>query len=385
MSVFSWAFKSNKELGNSEIPEIFPLALKSDIFVKSDVFNTYSKILTDVAERTHGLTEEQSVSLWDSCEQSESNFGLISLLAHAMTNQTDLFLVYKPSVQVLRKATSEEEQKIRLDYEKGGESSTGVYCSFKRYRRTEMLEIYSAFEYCVLASLNKTLNVSKALQLKVGDLRQSVSLADAGIAREQAMSIAKALGNGNDILIDAKDTIATATPDTAPTEKAISFLDAKRAFILGLPLSYVVGEQAGGMNATGEADMRAVERGLRQYFVSILRPVVQAIFNIEVEFKTQDFRQITAALAVLTAFDLTSDDNISQATKRDIVARVFDLDADEELKLIEKEEKEAEAEAAKAPKVPFAPPTAQNGNPAAVALGAPKFGVATELATEKAV
>ena len=66
-------------------------------------------------------------------------------------------------------------------------------CLFKKYRRTEMLEIYSAFEYCVLAGLNKKLNISKATQIKVKDLRASVSLADAGVAIEQAKSIAKAL------------------------------------------------------------------------------------------------------------------------------------------------------------------------------------------------
>src|SRR5690606_8182713 len=124
--------------------------------------------------------------LWDNYIQSEANLGLVSLLAEAMTSKADLYLVYKPSVKVLRKATPEEEQEIRRDYEKSAKSSVGVFLSFKNYRRTDMLNIYSHFEYCVLASLNKTLNLSKAIQLKMSDLRASVSLMDSNVAKEQA-------------------------------------------------------------------------------------------------------------------------------------------------------------------------------------------------------
>jgi hypothetical protein len=171
--------------------------------------------------------------------------------------------------------------------------------------------------------------------------------------------------NGNDVMLDAKDSVATATPDTSPTEKAIGFLDAKKAFILGLPLSYTVGEQTGGIGSTGEADMRAVERGLRQYFVSIIQPVFKAVFGVETEFKSQDFRQMTTALEVLKIFDLVSDENISSETKKNIVARVFDLDPDKEKKALEAEAKDREkeeADAAKAQPNPAVPPQGQPGN-----------------------
>lgn len=344
MSLISWAFKSQAELSNSEIPEIFPLALESAVFVKADILNTYVKILTDVAERTHGLKEDQEPLLWDSAVQTKTNEGLISLLACAMADKKDLFLVYNPSVGIIRKATQEEEQKIRDDYAKLGESKVGVYVSFRGYRRTDMLEIYSSFEYCVLGNLNKTLNVAKSVQFKIGDLRKSVSLADSGIAREQARSIAEAMRRGNDVLLDATDSVTTATPDTAPAEKAIAFLDAKRAFILGLPLSYVVGEQTAGIGSTGEADMRAVERGLRQYFVSIIRPIFEELFKVTVEFKSQDFRQMNTALEVARTFDLVSDDYISRESKQQIIARVFDLDPDKEKKALAREEAEDERE-----------------------------------------
>lgn len=354
MSILSWAFKSNAELGNSEIVDMFPLSIRSDFFVRADILQTYQKILTDVAERTHGLKEENEPLLWDSAVATEAAEGLITLLACAMTDNKELFLVLKSGV--LRKADSTEEKKIREDYKKKGESSIGVFISFKDYQRTEMLKIYSTFEYCVLGSLNKTLNIAKSVQLKISELRSSVSLNDAGIAREQAKSIADAMRRGNDVFMDAKDIVATATPDTSSTEKAMVFLDGKRAFILGLPLSYVMGEQTGGLGSTGEADMRAVERGLKQYFVSIIRPVFEALFGDDVTFKSQDFRQMATAIEVLKAFELSTNENLSNQTKQEITARVFDVDPEEEKKRIEKEAKEREALKAANP-----PVVAQNG------------------------
>lgn len=340
MGAFSFLF-SVAQPTNSEIPEIFPLALRASEFTKSNIVSTYLKILTDTMERTHGLPTALQPLLWDNCLANESSEGLISLLAKAMSDKADLFLVYATSVKVLRKATSEEQRQIEADYKKSGESSVGVFISFKNYRRTEMLEIYSALEYCVLSSLNKSLNVAKAVQVKIKDLRGSVSLTDSSKAVDQARSIAEALRKGNDVLIDVGDTIETAKVDTAPTEKAIGFLDSKKAFVLGLPMSYLSGEQTGGIGATGEADMRAVERGLKLYWISILRPTIKALFGNETEFKSQDFRQITSGLEALKAFDLVSDDILSKDAKQKLVVRMFDLDAaaEEKAKLAEEKER----------------------------------------------
>jgi hypothetical protein len=327
---------------NDELPDIFPLDVVQRDFTRMDILSTYTKILTDTIERTFGIPKQLEKLLWDNCVQTESNDGLITLLAEAMTEQRDLFIVYSPSVKILRKATEKEEAQIRDDYKKMGESKVGVYISFKKYRRTQMLLVYSSFEYCVLASLNKTLNISKAVQIKINDLRASVSLNDSEVAKEQGQKIAKALSNGKDVMLDKNDEITSANPDTSSTEKAIGFLDAKRAFILSLPISYISGLQTAGIGSTGEADTKAVERGLKQYFVSIVQPVLNSLFNIETKFKSQDFRQMNTALEVLKTFDLVSDENMSREAKQEIVSRVFELDANEERANIEKESRKRE-------------------------------------------
>ncbi len=342
MGMFSFLQKGSITSGNA-LPEIFPFQILQNKFVEADVSSTFVKILTDTIERTSGLPKKYEPLLWDNCVQNEATKGLISHLADAMTCQKDIYLVYVSAVNVLREATREEEEKIKADYEKRGESKVGVYISFKKYSKSEMLKIYSAFEHCVLASLHKTLNLSKAVQIKVSELRSSVALMDSSVAMDQARSMADALACGKDILLDVKDMIETATPDTSTTEKAIAFLEAKKAFILGLPTSYISGLQTTGIGSTGEADMRAVERGLKNYFVSIIRPTLKALFGVDVEFKTQDFRQMASALEILKTFELVDNNLISFESKQELISRMFDLDVDEEKKNIKKELKTSEA------------------------------------------
>lgn len=314
---------------NSELPEIFKLRMSLLDFVETDIFTIYSKILTDCAERTQGIPEEITPLLWDNCLQNESTYGLVTLLAYAMANKTELFLVYNPALKVLRKATEDEARQIKQDYKLRGTSKTGVYVSFQNYKRTDMIKLYSEMEYCVIYSLNKLANLSKSIQFKMSDMRKGVGLNDQEVAINQAKAIAKALGNGQDVMMDALDIIATATPDITATKESIVFLDSKRAFYYNMPISYINGEQTPGIGSTGEADTKAIERGLKQYYISDFKPVVEAVFRIQTSFKSNDFRQINSALEALKTFDLVSDDLISMDNKKIVVSRLLDIENDQ--------------------------------------------------------
>lgn len=327
MNPFNWIFKDTSELGKAGLPAIFNLALKENEFVKSDILNTYSMILTDTFERTQGLTDEQTQALPDSYVKSGSPSGLISLLSNAMATLGEIYIVYKAGV--VRLADDKEKEQIKKDYDKKAESKVGIFVSFKCYPRTERLRIFSALEYCVLCSLNKTMHISKAMQVKIDNVRASVSLQDSSIAIDQARDISKALGDGMDVLMDAKDVIVTATPDTSSSEKAIAFLENKKAFILSLPLSYVNGQQTAGIGSTGEADMRAIERGLRQYFASIVQPVCRQLFGAEVVFKSLDFRDLNSAIEASKAMTLIDDSVLPPEYKVQIMSRVWDFNLDE--------------------------------------------------------
>lgn len=322
--MFNW-FGANKSLANDELPDIFPLSIAKSDFVKTDVINIYTKILTDVIERTQGIPEEAESALWDSCLASEASLGLVSLLAEAMESKGELFLVYK--VGVLRKATDDEKRQIEDDYKRLNKSSVGVYVSFKNYSKTDMVKLYSALEYCTIGALNKSLNLSKAIQIKISDMRGSVSLSNVADAKAQAVAIAENMAKGNDVTLDAKDVIETSKPDIASIESGMAFIDNKRSFYLGMPKSYIDGDQTTGMGSTGEQDTKAIERGLKNYYESIIRPVLNALFGINTEFKSQDFRLLSSGLEAVKVFSLIEGSElISDEEKRMIVSKLFDLD-----------------------------------------------------------
>jgi hypothetical protein len=325
---FGWGGGS---VPSDELPLIFPMPLAKDSFIEIDVINIYQKILTDVMERVHGLDDEKTEILWDNCIQSEANHGLISLLARAMAFRKELFLVYDAALNLLRLADPVEQQTIKTDYAKTGGSDLGIYVSFQHYLKSDLVRLYSALEYCTIASLNKSLNLSTAIQLKMSDMRQSTGLSDSQKVIEQAQKIAKALGNGRDVLMDAKDIIENALPDLTSVNASIEYLSEKRAFYLGMPASYLCGEQTTGISSTGEADTKAVERGLKNYYFSIMKPVLEALFqdDVSLSYKSQDFRQIDQAMNALKVFSVTDDTLLSVENKTLILNKLLDLPEDE--------------------------------------------------------
>lgn len=324
---FSW---TSGQTGTQELPEVFPLPVPQGDYINTDVTTIYSKILTDTLERTHGLEEDQVPLLWDSCMKSSKSEGLLTMLAKAMTDKAELYLVYDKAVNVIRLATQEEKNKIQQDYMTKAESSSGVYITFKAYKRSDMVKLYSALAYCTVSALNRTLNISAAVQLKFSKLRESVSLTDSGIAEAQAQSIATALLNQRPIMMDAADSVETASPDLSATEKSIAFISSKLAFYLGMPSSYITGDQTTGIGSTGEADMRAVERGLKAYYYSILKPSLEAIFGVTVEYKSQDVRNIQSGIEVLKVFSMTDEELLSRENKTMILNKILDLPEDAE-------------------------------------------------------
>jgi hypothetical protein len=315
----------------TELPEIYELGTDQGEFVKTDVITLYSKILTDVFERTQGLDKKQEPMLWDNCVQSESSDGLVSLIAKAMYEKKDLFIVYEPAIDVIRVATSSEQEQIKKGFKKElranlGDGKIGAYISFKNFDRNDMIKLYSGLEYCTISSLYKNMNLSKAIQIKAHKLREGVGANDSSVAKAQAQAIAQNLKDGKDVLLDAEDTIETAKPDISATEKSETFINQKLSKYLGLPAAYITGVQTGGLGTTGENDTKATERGLKNYFHSIVQPVCKAIFEKDVTYKSQDIGQISQGLEALKTFELTSERFITAENKKVVVESLFDLD-----------------------------------------------------------
>lgn len=313
---------------SSDFPDVFPLPMANGTFVDIDVQNIYARILTDVLERTDGIKDEDQPLLWDNCLANESNEGLVTMLAKAMSKRDQLFLVLEDGLKVIRKATPAEQQTIVADYKDRGESDIGIFITFKEYKRSDMVRLYSGIEYCAVGGLWKQSNVSKAIQFKFTELRASVGLSDSSISAAQAKAMAEGLGAGKDLMMDAKDVIELAKVDVTATEATMELVQRKRSEYLNMPASYFNGEQKKGMTDTGKADARAVERGLKGYYFSIIKPVLEALFEGKTTFKSDDFEQLDSSLEALKTFDVTSDDHLSAENKTKLTNKLFGLPVD---------------------------------------------------------
>lgn len=327
----SWlSFLSGGSDSVDSLRDIFPIPIAQKDFVSIDVQNIYTRILTDVLERTQGIPEDAKNLLWDNCLGSEKPDGLITMLAKAMVNKKELYLVYRKDLKVIRAATPTEEAQIREDYKALGESKVGVYITFKNYIKSDMVQFYSLLEYCAIGGLWKQANLSKAVLLKISDLRASVSLADAAKAQSQGKALADGLADGKDVVMDAKDIIESLAPDLTATNSTLELISKKHSFYLGLPASYFSGEgQATSMSDTGKADSKAVERGLKPYYFSIAKPVIEGIFGSKTTFKSEDAEGLTAALNALEIMDRTSNEFLGKDNKTLVVNKAFGLDENE--------------------------------------------------------
>lgn len=318
-----------------KLPDIFPIPIAQIDFVKIDVQNIYSRILTDVLERTDGLKDAEKPLLWDNCLASEKQDGLLTLLAKAMANKAELYLVYLPALKVVREATGEEQVKIKDAYKliaepvKLGEGGIGLFVTFKNYIKSDMVKFYSALEYCSVGGLWKQANISKSIQIKISDLRGSVSLGDSAAAKTQAKNMADGMAEGRDVLTDAKDVIESLSPDMTATNATLELIAKKQSFYLGMPASYFYGEQSKGLSDTGKADSKATERGLKAYYFSVIKPVLEGLFGGKTKFKSDDAENIETALKTLETMDRTSEAYLSVENKTLVVNRAFGLDESE--------------------------------------------------------
>lgn len=310
----------------NELPEIFPFPFDKGKFVEIDVLTIYTRILTDVLERTSGIPKGLENLLWDNCLASENNEGVVTLIAKAMLNKSDLFLVYVPNIKLIRKADTSEENKIREDYKKSNKSDVGVFASFRNFKKCDMIKLYSELEYLSICSLYKSSNISAAIQIKLEDLRKSVGAFDSDAIFKQARDIADALKKGKSVAVDSKDTITTSTPDLTAVKESLDFTAQKQSLYLGMPASWITGlAKVGSLGDTGEGEARAVERGLKPYFFSIIKPICEALFDVTLTFKSDDHYGLSVATQLLTTFEATSEQFISSENKTELLNKAFGL------------------------------------------------------------
>lgn len=276
------------------MPRPFVMQMLFDRFIFVKGKNIFYNILLECFNRSSGLDDKQAQSMFDNFNSAYSmgTCGVLSLLSEAMIRRTTVYIHYDKTSGVARRATGEEQAKILSDYQRQAYSDTGVLCNFNRFDKADLVKMYLGLLYGALEAMNTQTGLARALKFKAKDLRVTQS----NISNEefilQAKSIVEGLKEGKSILIDKDDEIDLTKIDSDPIKEAVSFYSQLMAGELGVSSSFITGVVASGMNSTGEAEIEKNESGIKLFFNSIFKPCCDALFGIDLTYKTDNYRRV---------------------------------------------------------------------------------------------
>ena len=291
MNEFLKIFKKNT--GGTVVTDLAnPYALEVDreLFKNFKTSILYQKILKRCYAKSTGLTDEEAQNLWDSAELSNAKYGIISLVADAMTYKKELILVNDAGI--VRVADVKEAEQIKADYATKSKSSIGVYMNFQKYTLTDIIKLYMDLIFDIMGGAKVNLGLAKALQYKISEMRKLIGASSAEDPMGQAQKIVEALKKGDSVAIDGQDNIVTTPLQTAPVVDALKMVYGLLASEIGVSISFVAGELTSGMAVTGEADVNANEDGIKDFFNSVYRPIISKLFSKEIKFKTDNWRKV---------------------------------------------------------------------------------------------
>jgi|GEM_PF-6161416 hypothetical protein len=311
MSKFFGGLFGNSSRPSEEVLKApFVLNFNKETFCEIKIETLYKKILHRCYARSAGAKDDKKIaSLFDSKEKSGSPSGLITLLAQSMAKKQEVGIVYDSGV--VRLATFTEKQKIKKDYISGAQSADGVLVDFTKYCLTDLVSGYMGMIYDILDSMNVQVGLAKALQIKVSNLRGTVSSVGQDEPVAQAKAINESLKGGNSVLLDKNDEVDLLTLNSSAVAEAISLVNSQLATDIGMSLSFVNGELTSGMSATGEADSNQDEEGVKDFFNSIFKATTDRLYDWKLRFVSDDWRYFSAmidSLIVVENSGLLSDD-----------------------------------------------------------------------------
>ena len=300
MSIFNfWGTKTDVVL--MALPRPFEMQLCFEDFINKKLQNIYIAMLQECYKQSKGLDDKQAASLWDNFNYISSNAtrGVIRLLAEAMATRSTAFITYDKTTGIARKALGDEQAQIMRDYETKARSDIGIACNFNRFYTTDILKVYLGLLYNTLEAANTQVGLAKAVQVKAKDLRVTQSNNSNSEFIEQARSIVEGVKHGQSVLIDKDDNLELTKVDTKPTQEAITLYSQLMAGELRVSTSFVNGILTAGMNSTGEAEQDANEDGIQNFFNSIFKPACDNLFDVDLEFVTDNYRRIASMVKVL--------------------------------------------------------------------------------------
>ena len=325
----------NNESGNTtELVAPYTFGIKERIFIDVKTQNLYERIMKRCFHKTSGYNKKNSdnisYSVFFNSEEGSQDNGTIPLVARAMTDKARIYLVYDSNTGLVKKANSDQQKIIDDKYNTVnntvsslGAGLFGMKLDFSKYIMTDLVKCYMGMIYSIMKSANTQIKLSESLQIKIDKLRENISTNSKDDANTQALGIVNALKDGHSILISAGDSVVQTIINSESIDSALDMVNSLLASDIGLSLSFVSGKLTSGMSATGDADINYEDTGIKDYWVSVWKPICNKLYDSpDVKYKSDRWRSLESAMRSLTLIENSG--IIPEETKQKLVNEILD-------------------------------------------------------------
>jgi hypothetical protein len=302
------------------------LELKRAKYVELKLMSLMQRILTDCYRFSTKISnEDKENSLWDSVVYKEAQYGLISWLSYLIANRKNEYLVYDSGI--IRKALIDERKKIDEEYKIGKtENRTGVIVDFRNYAIGRLLRHYFNRMYTLEEANENSIALGGSLQFKVADLRKKIGVQESksDAIRDAAGDVLKSASNGIPVVIDAQDSLeqTDSSKNVSVTDESKDQIYQEMAALLGCMPSYISGinEKTTGSGYSYERLDGRNEDCIKNFWISIFEPVIDALLGEKIKFVSQKWQQIKENLGSISMVEGLS--SIPLDIKASIIAKL---------------------------------------------------------------
>lgn len=331
MGFFNFGRESGKA---TELVAPYSFGVAERLFITVKTQNLYERILKRCFHKTSGYKTDNvdniSYSVFFNSEEGSQENGSIPLVAKAMTEKARIYLVYDSKTGLVKRANSDQQKILDDKYNTVnntvsalGAGIFGMKLDFSKYIMTDLVKCYMGMIYSIMKSANTQIKLSESLQIKIDKLRENISTNSKDDANSQALEIVDALKDGRSILISAGDSVVQTIINSESIDSALDMVNSLLASDIGLSLSFVSGKLTSGMSATGDADINYEDTGIKDYWVSIWKPICTKLYDSpDVKYKSDRWRSLESSMRSLTLIENSG--IIPEETKQKLVAEILD-------------------------------------------------------------
>ena len=289
----------------------FDLSLNEKNFVDYMVSDLYQSILTMCFDKIIFPDAEQDFkdkitpSFYDNLSVEGINKGIIKNLAYGITQNQKVFLVNASAGDniIVRQGTQEELQKYEKEQ---GNIKNQIQMDFTKYNQSKALKLFYSMIYWIIRATNTNVKISNSVLVKIAKLRELVAKEDAEDVIKQAKEINDAIKKGNSIIADKDDTMERLEINSQATKDALDVAFSLVSGLIKMPLSFVNGELTTGLTQTGDSDNLAIERGLKNYYYTILKPCTEKLFETKTRFSSDNTAKLKTLIGILPQLELST-------------------------------------------------------------------------------